>query len=396
MKILFLSSALTYGGTLVRCYQLARCLHKRGHDVTVIKVSEESRLEVVLKEMKGIKVLEMPRFWGMRWFGNDRLPSDILARIVHVLTHKYDIIHLFSHHLSGYLPWRIGKVCNRAELFINDWDDLWTDGGWYGELASCRLSKFRYYLEAWLEKSARLKANGVTAISRALYDRAASLGILRERLLYMPAGADVENIYPLPTVEARKKVGLDYQGTLLLYAGFTIPQMDLITMLNALKLLINRKLEVKLLVSGLERDIIESQRQDLGIPEGAIIHLGFLSTSQFSYFLSAGDIALLPYGDTTVNRFRFPNKFGDYLAAGRPIVASAVGDIAHFIKKYQVGLLTDGTAEDFANKIAALIENLHLREQCCKVARQVAENVLSWEIHTANLESFYLKLRDAH
>ncbi|MFH1221336.1 MAG: glycosyltransferase family 4 protein [Candidatus Eisenbacteria bacterium] len=392
MKILFLCSALTYGGTFVRCQELAKELGRRGHAVTVVKISERSRVRTEMREINGIRVLEMPRFWGMRWFGNDRLPSDILARMGHLLTNRYDVIHLFSHHLSGYLPWRAAKTFKRASLFVNDWDDLWTDGGWFGDLENPGVPRLRYRMEAWLEKHARLDAGGVTAISRALLDRTVSLGIPKERTLYLPAGADVENITLVPQDEARRALGLDLQGIMLVYSGFTVPDRDLTTMLTALSI-VRQRLPVKLLLSGLASGIVEAKRKDLGLAEDAIVHLGFVPMPGFARFLAAGDIALLPLSDSKTNRFRFPNKFGDYLAAGRPIVASAVGEVGHFMKSYPVGLLADGSPEDFAEKIMVLAKDASLRRQCSRAARGVAENVLSWRIHSANLEAFYSKLQ---
>jgi glycosyltransferase involved in cell wall biosynthesis len=393
MKIMFLSSALTYGGTYIRCQELSRWLTRQGHDVVVVKVSERSRTRILRSEINGIRVLEMPRFWGMRWFGNDRLPSDILARVLHLAANRYDVVHLFSHHLSGYLPWRLAGILGWAELLVNDWDDLWTDGGWYGDGCNPRIPGWRYRIEAWLERAARTNADGVTAISSALLDRAIALGIDQERTQYIPAGADTENIAPLPRDLARRRLGLEFEGIALVYSGFSIPEADLTLMLSALRL-VRERLGARLLVSGLGRQPIDRERRRLGLPRDSIIHVGNIPMADFSCFLGAGDIALLPYTDSKTNRHRFPNKFGDYLAAGKPVVAGEVGDIGGFMRRYPVGLPADGSPRDFADKILVLAEDPDLRERCSQAARWAAEEVLSWRIHGQTLTSFYTRLLD--
>jgi glycosyltransferase involved in cell wall biosynthesis len=393
MKILFLCSALTYGGTYIRCQELSRQLGRQGHDVTVVKVSEISRMRTVMREINGIRVLEMPRFWGMRWFGNDRLPSDILARIWHVVTNRYDVLHLFSHHPSGYLPWRVAEILGRARLFVNDWDDLWTDGGWLGDGTHPTVPAWRYRLETYLEKCARLHAEGVTAISKALLNRTLALGVPGWRTRYLPAGADTENIAPLPRDPSRKRLGLDFPGIMLVYSGFSIPEADLTTMLAALRL-VRRRHDIRLLVSGLARDHLDSIRRRLDLEKDAVIHRGRIPVSEFGCFLAAGDIALLPYADSKTNRHRFPNKFGDYLAAGKPVVTCDVGDVGRIMNRYPVGLLSDGSVQGFAERILELAEDADLRRRCSAAARSVAEEVLSWHIHGKALSDFYTTLLD--
>ena len=52
----------------------------------------------------------------------------------------------------------------------------------------------------------------------------------------------------------------------------------------------------------------------------------------------------LPLTDRAANRGRLPNKLLDYMAAGRPTVASPVGDIKTILEEHEVGLLAGDEA----------------------------------------------------
>jgi glycosyltransferase involved in cell wall biosynthesis len=390
MRILFLSSALTYGGTYVRCQELARRLERRGHEVCTVKLSETSRVKTVRRRLNGVGVLEMPRFWGMRWFGNDRLPSDILARLGHLARNRYDVIHLFSHHLSGYLPWRAARLMGSARVLANDWDDLWTDGGWFGDPDRPAIPRRRYRMEVWLERRSRTGADGVTAISRALCRRALDLGVPEERLVYLPAGADTSGIRVLDPGDARRRLGLQEGPTYLVYSGFNIPAEDLGLMLGSVKRAIHEGLDLRLLTSGLPSEEVETAARRVGLPPGVAVNLGRLDRRDFELVLGAADMALLPLSDSPTNRFRFPNKFGDYLAAGRSVVSSRVGDVGDLIDRYGVGVA--GAPGDMTAGILEIARNPGMRAKMARRARRLAEEVLSWDRHAESLEDFYTTL----
>jgi glycosyltransferase involved in cell wall biosynthesis len=55
--------------------------------------------------------------------------------------------------------------------------------------------------------------------------------------------------------------------------------------------------------------------------------------------LAASDVLMSPLEPTDYNRGRFPHKFFDYLAAGRPILVSDVGDMPRLVEQYDLGVV---------------------------------------------------------
>jgi glycosyltransferase involved in cell wall biosynthesis len=99
---------------------------------------------------------------------------------------------------------------------------------------------------------------------------------------------------------------------------------------------------------------------------------------------------VIPMMDTAANRGRLPNKMLDYLAAGRPIVASPVGDVKTIVEQFGVGVLASNEA--FAEAIDRLLQDPGLRTEMGNAARRTAETEFEWEHLIDRLEAFYQRL----
>lgn len=99
----------------------------------------------------------------------------------------------------------------------------------------------------------------------------------------------------------------------------------------------------------------------------------------------------LPLTDRAANRGRLPGKLMYYMAAGRPTVASPVGDVADLIRKYKAGLLATDSGQ-FAEAIRLLLNDAMLREELGRNARRAAETDLNWERRVEELEAFYWRI----
>ena len=80
------------------------------------------------------------------------------------------------------------------------------------------------------------------------------------------------------------------------------------------------------------------------------------------------------------------------MAAGRPIVSTAVGDLVDLFKEAHIGLLAESTATDIAVKIGAILADPEAQVTMGQHARELAETHYSWHVMTKRLEEFYLKV----
>ncbi len=385
MKILMLNHNIKGEGTYFRAFNYAANLG-RGHDITLMCVSEESYFFPVFKIIDGIKVIECPRLLDVGRGG--WAPLDILFRLFFVLFNRFEIIHAFDHKPNVYFPALLAKRMNKKAVLISDWADWWGKGGINGHK-----KKIKIIIEEKLEEKIRLKADFVTATSIALRDRALSIGVKSDRIFYMPSGCDTEKIKPVDASEKlriRKQLGIKEKGKVLMFIGFG--QGDLGIVFDAFKTIRkNEKNAFFYIIGPLEEKHKETYENHLY--KESIVITGKVDIKKVALYAAAADVFVMPLSDTKANRGRGPMKIGDYMAAGKPIIANPVGDIKEWIKKYKIGLSTEYNGRDVAKKALKLFNNTKLREKTGNNARTAAEKVFSWKIMGKKMNDIYRKAR---
>jgi glycosyltransferase involved in cell wall biosynthesis len=385
MNILMLNHNVKWRGTFFRAFHFARSLVRRGHQVTIFTISPASRLRCVSQEVGGVAIVETPDLLvGQGRTGWD--PYDTARRIWALARGpRFDIVHGFDCRPVVIAP---ALFLRRAFgiPFVSDWADWWGRGG----IVQGRPRPVRYLfgpVETFFEEHFRPFADCVTVTSRALHDRAVALGIERSRVHYIPSGADTDTIRPLPKAETRIALGFPPDATIIEFVGFINYDFDLI--IRSFPLVQRRFPDVVLLLVGqrypVTRHILKDQNLRRNIRE-----VGIVPFQELPKYLACADVLLLPFTDKICNIGRGPIKLGDYMAAGRPIVSQAVGDLRHiFRQEAPFGVLTQDTPESFAQGICSLLENPERAEHYGRNARSAAERVYSWDVSAQSLERLY-------
>jgi glycosyltransferase involved in cell wall biosynthesis len=98
-------------------------------------------------------------------------------------------------------------------------------------------------------------------------------------------------------------------------------------------------------------------------------------------YLAACDILVSPHGRQADGQefFGSPTKLFEYMAAGRPIVASAVGQIADVLRDEESALLVPpDDADALCRAILRLVDDQCLRQRLAAAARAAAEEHHTW------------------
>jgi len=117
--------------------------------------------------------------------------------------------------------------------------------------------------------------------------------------------------------------------------------------------------------------------------------------SEVPRYLAAADVGLLLREASLVNRVSSPVKFGEYLAAGVPVIISdGVGDYSALAISERVGMVLDAGRQQRLGEISVQLSGFvrecqkqgdDLRDRC----RAVAQRHLSWDVHLPKLIELY-------
>jgi glycosyltransferase involved in cell wall biosynthesis len=208
--------------------------------------------------------------------------------------------------------------------------------------------------------------------------------------LLLRDGADVDGIRPLPIGDCRQRLRLPAQALIVGYVG-SIFRRDARLMAEAFNRIQACEPRARLLLIG----YLNADVEGLVAKPEAIIRTGPIVYEQLAGYLSACDLGWLPYCDSGANRGRYPLKLNDYLAAGLPVIATAVGDVTSILQADPIGLLVPPDPMALADAVLQLAAQSDRRKELGATARRVAERDFDWRLRAEKLETFYRQVLDA-
>jgi len=178
----------------------------------------------------------------------------------------------------------------------------------------------------------------------------------------LPNGFDPTLHFPRDKDRSRSLLGLPICRHILCYAGNLLPRSGVLELVQAVGRLKERGVSTLFIVLGQgpwgERVLrLASQ---LGLVDSVLLKQ--VHYNDVLLFLGAADVLLAPYlRDRRTDFLMVPQKLAEYMACGRPIVVSDVGEIRRVMIDSETGLLSKpGNPEDIADKIQSVLNNPQL------------------------------------
>jgi glycosyltransferase involved in cell wall biosynthesis len=384
LRVLVLNHNLREHGTYFRAWKIATILARRGARVTFATTSTERWYRSSVRTIEGITVHEMPNWAPLHHPDEGWGPLNLAARLKLAAGTRWDLVYCFSHRPVDQLPARLARRLHGAQ-WLCDWCDLYGEEGINAMIRQRRGQPITWQdflrdaadrLDERLECAAARSCDLLTVISTDLAARAARLGRSPRATHKMVSGADLDAIQPLDRVACRQELGLPSGRLYLGYIANYHPDERLL--LDALVRVFCERPDIDLVVAGPGFYGGEEALQSRGIAH-RIHSFGRVPFARIATHLGAADILLVPMTDSPFNRSRWPNKIGDYLAAGRPLVACRVGDVGPFLDKHPVGEGSAPDSEDFACAILKLAAKGEQLAELGQQARFVAEAAFEWD-----------------
>lgn len=391
LNILFCHYGIKHGGGFSRSYMLAKELGTLGHNVTFL-TSQKKKLIFPFQREKvdNLTLISFP----------DVVPSVVLEKgfgilspilkTFYILFKHYDILHSDSgHRPNSGLPCLIHRFFHKT-CYISEWWDFFGKGGQFNErplLSKCTLGTWDVLTEIRSKKH----CDGIIALSGFTLDRAIKANINKSRLAIIHGGSDFIKIKYHPNNYGLKlKYGISADTIVFGFIGMTKHEFnDIIPFIKAVNILKN-EFSICWFTTGMQ--LSEDVKIEFNIDRG-LLEFGWLSYDDYCEVIGLADVFLLLSRENKINRARWPNKVGDYLAAGRLILSNSIGEVETLMNKYPNSFIsTKWIEEDIKDKIIKISEmRPHLLEMGAR-NRKIAENDMSWHSKSLELENFYYNM----
>ena len=230
-----------------------------------------------------------------------------------------------------------------------------------------------------MEREIICNADAIIAISKWIRDWVLSLGVNEKAVHLVPNGVSFDlfaseksgdAVRRLYNLDSKKVIGFlgsfqrwhDVEG--LLYAFSRVYESD-------------HKLRLLLVGDGDQRENLEGLVHDRGLGS-AVVFAGRIEHELVPEYIAAMDIAVAPY-DWPEDFYGSPLKVFEYMAAGKPTVAAAIGQIEEVVEHGRTGwLYPSGNRDKLAESLASLLGSPDLCEAMGGAAKQKILSNYSW------------------
>jgi glycosyltransferase involved in cell wall biosynthesis len=384
MKILYLAGfAWEPKGTVrSRAFPLAVEMVRRGHEVTLLIAPYDNPVYSGQRFIsQGVQVINL-KISGRGPLALAQLPGQFLELFDHV---DPELVHVFKPKgLAGFAA--MALLARGYRALVLDCDDWEGWGGWN------EVKKYPWILKEFIDLQERWLIHHVpvvTAASRVLVDRALDLGKTRERVFYVPNGISPEHADWILSLTAGmpsdRKQALGFsEGPLVLYAGHFDPVDDVPFFSRAaVPAALRHGATIALIGDGPE--LGAAKQSFSAVPDLQVRYLGHLPYAEYARLVAVCDVATYPYPDNAVYRAKCSARIIDYMAFGKSILTTAVGQNKEYLVDGESGLLTaSGDEKAYEQALDRLLEDADLRTRLGENARRRLVDHFLWSGRAAD------------
>jgi glycosyltransferase involved in cell wall biosynthesis len=234
------------------------------------------------------------------------------------------------------------------------------------------------FVPEYLERLNLRWADAAFVISSELKRYYVTKGVPDKKMIVIPNGADPKRFYPQPRDKSLEKL-FGLEGKIVIgWVGSGWSGIE--KLVDMVQQIVHKREDVSFFfVCGGEckaffkekfRNLVSSQR---------VVLPGKIPSNEINRYLSCMNITLAPYPGLD---FAYPSslKVFEYMAAGKAVLASRIGQIAEIIEEERNGCLFDPDSHDeMIEKILMLIQNPKLRKSMGRQAREDVLKYYTWD-----------------
>jgi len=283
---------------------------------------------------------------------------------------------IFSTAIAGLLL----KLHGKRFIFDIDDDELGALSYYKGKFFN--FSFWRKYFPIKFSFLLRHFADAVTVASSILQKRYGGT--------VLPAPVDTTFFSGGEPLRVRKK----FPGELIVYVGVVRRFKGIDTLVGSFPKVKEKIPNAKLLiVGGIDKGAFPKEIQRTANELSKDIYfLGFQPYATMPDFMQAADCLVLCNPDDIYHRAQTPIKLIHYMAAGKPIVATAVGDVTKILEDGNCGILVEpSNPEQLANGIVKAINDKVVANKISSAAFAKAKKEFDFSRNKEKIEKIYCR-----
>ncbi|MFT4577890.1 MAG: glycosyltransferase involved in cell wall biosynthesis [Nitrospinales bacterium] len=206
--------------------------------------------------------------------------------------------------------------------------------------------------------------------------------------LVVSNGADENIFYPMDQSSCRDQLGLSANAKYLLFMGGFKRWHGILELIEIMPDLIDSNLNIKLLLVG-EGELTAGLRvrvDALGIKDN-VIFCGRRPLAEMPEFINAADICLAPFFDErSPHTGLSPLKLFEYMACGKPVIASALGGLDKIFQAHDMGEVVSSTdPKVWTATVLSLLNNPERMRSCGENGRRAVLEKFNWKTISENI-----------
>ena len=201
--------------------------------------------------------------------------------------------------------------------------------------------------------------------------------------LVVSNGANDNVFFPIDQRSCQDQLGLSSEKKYLLFMGGFRKWHGILDLIEIMPDLIDSNPNVNLLLVG-EGELTAGLREKVEAMDISdnVIFCGRQPLKEMPVYINAADICLAPFFDERSQHTGLsPLKIFEYMACGKPIIASALGGLDNLFKTYDMGeVVSSSDAKMWTTTILSLLNNPVRMKSCGKNGRRAVLEKFNWKI----------------
>lgn len=354
------------GGQATHLREIVNNLDKLNNDITLLCPKFRHKDSINCSRIIEIPVLRKRQIINTIMF--QYLFS--ISMTLYILRHNVDIIYI-RHSQFNILPLLISRLMRIPCIIEINYS--------IPELRMLMPNIIIYMIKV-IDKLSFNLANSIIAVANDLKDEiSTTYRISNKKIFVISNGADIDKFRPIAPNDARELLRLNNDLKYICYIGGMTRWQGLEFLVKSAPIILEQEQNVRFLMVGKGNYLsnIMDLTEKIGVKKNFIFIHG-APHEKVPIYINAGDICVAPFYK---GRIASPIKIYEYMACGKPIIASNISDIGSLLEKSSAGISIPPNDDILlAENIIKLLKDEKLRDIMSKNARKYIIENCTWEI----------------